>query len=57
MFADRRKPFSEEKLKLRICECWDAVDIGSIRAAIKAWKGHLRDVIVADGNGIEHLRF
>jgi len=50
VFADRRKPFSEEKLKLRICECWDAIDIGSIRAVIKVRKGRLMDIIVADGN-------
>ena len=43
---------------MRIHECWDAIDIGSIRAAIKACKGHLRDVFVANGNIIEHnLRF
>ena len=42
---------------MRICECWDAVDIGSIRAAVKTCEGDLRDVFVDDGNSIDHLRF
>ena len=42
VFADRREPFLENELKIRIRESWDTIDIGSIRAAIKAWKGRLR---------------
>ena len=42
---------------MKIHECWDAIDISFIRAAIKSWKGHLWDVFVADGNNIEHVRF
>ena len=56
VFADRREPFSEDELKIRIRECWDTIDIGSIRAANKVWKGCLTDVIVAKGNSIGHLR-
>ena len=56
VFQNRREPFSERELKLKIVECWNDLSMDSIRTAIRSWKVRLRDVITADGGSIEHMR-
>ena len=56
VFENRQEPFTVNELKDRIRECWEAIPLKKIRDIISAWKSRLRDVSVADGGPIEHLR-